>query len=43
MNTGTGFLIFADRRIVGDFKHFGKSYFQKRYEEKLQQRSIERL
>jgi len=26
-NTGYGFLIFADEKIIKDFKHLGKSYF----------------
>lgn len=42
-NTGYGFLIFADEKIVKDFKHLGKSHFQAMCDEKLQQRSIERL
>ena len=47
-NTGTGFLIFSDERIVKDYKYFGKSYFSnlielKVIESKLEVRSIERL
>ena len=42
-NTGTGFLIFSDERIVKDFKHFGKSYFNNLIDDRLQVRSIERL
>ena len=42
-NTGTGFLIFQDERIVKDFKHFGKNYFYSLIEQNLQTRSIERL
>lgn len=26
-NTGFGFLIFADEKIIKDFKHLGKSHF----------------
>ena len=47
-NTGKGFLIFSDQRIVKDFKHFGKTFFDKLIkikviERKLEVRSIERL
>ena len=35
-NTGYGFLIFADEKVVKDFKHLGKVYFQSKAEKKLQ-------
>ena len=34
-NTGYGFLIFSDERIIKDFKHFGKKYFNNLIDEKL--------
>lgn len=42
-NTGYGFLIFADDKIVKDFKHLGKSYFHNLIDERLPQKAIDRL
>jgi len=42
-NSGVGFLIFTDDRIIKDYKYFGMDYFQQQVRSEISLKSIERL